>query len=90
MFGCLLGPWFFDSPKGPIVHKHASLLITLDGIEFIPMATITPTIYLGNWALITSIIVVRFIVNQQPFFLETLMQADNKKLPFPSTSQSSM
>jgi hypothetical protein len=82
MFGCILGPWFLDSPKRPIVHKHVSLLITLDGIEFIPMAIITPTIYLRNWALVTSIIVVRFMVDQKPFFLETLMQVDNNNFLF--------
>ncbi len=82
MFGCLLGPWSFDSPKGPLTHKHAFLPIIFNGIEFIPIATIAPITYLGSWALVVSIIVVRFMVDQQPFFLETLAQVDNNIFPF--------
>jgi hypothetical protein len=82
MFGCLLGPWSFDSLKGPLTYKHAFLPITFNGIEFISMATITPTTYLRSWSLVTSIIIVRFMVDQQPFFLETLTQVDNNVFPF--------
>ncbi len=82
MFGCLLGPWSLNSLKRPLVCKHASPLITFNGIELIPMATITPTTYLGNWAFVTLIIVIRFMIDQQPFLFETLAQVDNNTFPF--------
>jgi hypothetical protein len=72
VFGCFLGPGSFDNPKGRIICKQTFLLITFGGIGFIPIATITPTTYLGSWAFVVSIIVVRFVVNQQPFLFETL------------------
>jgi len=46
------------------------------------MATITPTTYLGNWAFVTSIVVARFMVDQQSFLFETLVQVDNNTFPF--------
>jgi hypothetical protein len=72
MFGCLLGPRSFDSPKGPLVHKQASLPITFGDVMFILTSTITPTTYLGNWALVASIIITIFMVDQHPFLLEAL------------------
>jgi hypothetical protein len=66
VFRHLLGPRSFDKPKGPLTHKQVYFPITFGGIMLIPMATITPTTYLGNWALITLIIVVRFMVDQHP------------------------
>jgi hypothetical protein len=72
MFGCLLGPRSFDNPERPLAHKQAFFPITFDGIGLILMTTIVPTTYLGNWAFITSIIVVRFIVDQCPFLLKAL------------------
>jgi hypothetical protein len=82
MFGCLLGPWSFNSPKGPLVRKHVSFLIIFDGIGLIPIATITPTTCLRNWAFVTSIIVAKFFIDQQPFFFETLTQVYNNAFPF--------
>jgi hypothetical protein len=46
------------------------------------MATITPTTYLGNWAFVTLITVIRFMIDQQPFLFETLAQVDNNTFPF--------
>jgi hypothetical protein len=63
VFGCLLGPRSFDSFEGPLAHKQASFPITLDGIGFILTTTITPTTYLGSWALVVSIIAPRFMVD---------------------------
>jgi hypothetical protein len=68
MSKCLLGPRSFDSLEIPLVHKHAFLPITFGGIELISTTTIATTIYLRNF--VTSIIVVRFVVNQCPFLLE--------------------
>jgi hypothetical protein len=51
--------------------------MTFGGIEFIPMGTITLTAYLGSWAFVISIIVVRFMVDQCPFLIEALAQVDN-------------
>jgi len=48
MFGRLMGLGSFDSPKGLLAHKQASLSITLDGIEFISTSIIAPTTYLGS------------------------------------------
>jgi hypothetical protein len=59
----LLGPGSFESLKGLIVHKQASLSITFDGVRLIVTLTIAPITYLRNWALIVPIIVVRFMVN---------------------------
>jgi len=82
MFGHLLEPGSFDSLEGPLAKKQASLLITFNGIEFISTSTIAPTVYLGYWVLVTSVIVVRFMVDQCPFFLEVLAQIDNDTFPF--------
>jgi hypothetical protein len=72
MFRWLLDLRSFDSLERTLTHKHASFPIVLGSIKFIPTITIAPTIYLGKWALIVSIIVVRFMVNQHPFIFETL------------------
>ncbi len=48
MFGCLLAPRSFDSPKALLAHKQVSLPITLGGIGFIPTSTIAPTTYSLN------------------------------------------
>jgi hypothetical protein len=45
------------------------------------MDTITPIAYLKNWALVTPIIVTRFMVDQCPFLLEALAQVDNNTFP---------
>jgi len=63
VFGCLLSPRSFDNPKRPLTHKQIFFPMTFGGIKLIPMTTITPTTYLGNWAFITSIIDVRFMVD---------------------------
>ncbi len=63
MFGSLMGLWSFDSPERFLGHKQAFLPITLGGIRFISTSTIAPTTYLRSWALIVSIITVRFMVD---------------------------
>ncbi len=35
MFRCLLSPWSFDSPEGPLAYKKIFLPITFGGIGFI-------------------------------------------------------
>jgi hypothetical protein len=72
MFGCLLGPRSFNSLEGPLVRKQASLPITFGGIRVISTSIIAPTTYLGSWALVTSIIVASFMVDQRPFLFEAL------------------
>jgi hypothetical protein len=72
MSRCLLGPRFFDSLEGPLVHKQASLPITFDGVGLIPTFTIGLTTYLGSWAFVVSIMTMSFMVNQRPFLLEAL------------------
>jgi hypothetical protein len=63
MFGQLLGLGSFDSPKWPLTCKQTSLPITFNGVWFISTSTITPTTYLRNWALVTSIKANRFMVD---------------------------
>jgi hypothetical protein len=46
------------------------------------MATIAPTFYLRSWALVVSIIAVRFMVDQHPFLFEALTQVDNNTFLF--------
>jgi len=82
VFGCVLGPRSFNNSKGPLDCKQTFLPITFSGIGFIPMATIAPITYLGNWAFVASIIVVRFMVDQRPFLLETLTWVNNNTFPF--------
>jgi hypothetical protein len=82
VFGHLLGPRSFDSPELPLVYKQASLPITFSDVGLISTSTITLTTYLRNWALIVSIVVVRFMVDQHPFLLEALTQVDNNTFPF--------
>jgi hypothetical protein len=77
MFGCFLGPRSFDSPKGPLVHKEAYLLIAFGGIKFIQTTTIIVITYLGNWDLGASIIIVMFMADQHPFLFEVLTQVNN-------------
>jgi len=72
MFGHLLGLKSFYSLKWPLTCKQAFLLITFGGIKFILTTTITPMAYLGNWALMASVIVVKFMVDQRPFLLKTI------------------
>jgi hypothetical protein len=72
VFKHLLGLGSFDSPKGPSIHKQASLPIAFGGIGFILITTIALTIYLRSWAFVASIIIVKFMVDQRPFFFETL------------------
>jgi hypothetical protein len=71
-----------DSPERPLACKQASFPIILGGIDHIPTSTIAPTTYLRSWALVVSIVVVRFMVNQRPFFLEALARVDNNTFPF--------
>ncbi len=77
MFGHLFGLRSFHSPKGFLACKQASLSITFNGIGLILTSTIAPIAYLRNWALITVVIVIRFMVDQCPFLLEVLTQIDN-------------
>jgi hypothetical protein len=70
MFGHLLGPGSFDSLKRFLAHKQTSFPITLGGIKLIPTFTIAPTTYLGSWAFVVSIIIVRFMVHHVIPFLK--------------------
>jgi len=82
IFGRLLGPRSFDNPKKLLTHKQTSFPITFGDIGFILTATIAPTTYLRNWALVTSIIAIKFMVDQCHFLLEALAQVDNNTFPF--------
>jgi hypothetical protein len=77
VFGCFLGPGSFDSHERFLIHKQTPLPITFSGIELISTFTIARTSYLRNWALVASVIVVRFMVDQWPFFLEALARVNN-------------
>jgi len=82
MFGCLLDPRSFDSPKEPLAHKQTSLPITFITIKLILTSNIAPTTYLKNWALVVLVITIRFMVDQRPFFLEALARINNNSFPF--------
>ncbi len=82
MFGHLLGPRSFDSLKGLSICKQTSFPIISGGVRFISTSIIALTTYLWNWALITLIIVTRFMVDQHPFLFEALAQVDNNTFPF--------
>jgi len=48
VFGCLLGLGSFDSLKGPLACKQASLPITFGDVKFISTSIIAPTTYLSS------------------------------------------
>jgi hypothetical protein len=73
VFGHLLGLGSLDGLEKPLAHKQASLPITLGGIRLILTSIIALVTYLESWTFVTSIIAARFMVNQHPFFLETLV-----------------
>jgi hypothetical protein len=77
MFGHLLGLRPFDSLKGPLARKQTSLPITFNGIGLILTFTIAATTYLGSWAFVIWVIVVRFMVDQNLFLLKTLTRINN-------------
>jgi len=72
VFGPLLGPRSFDNIERPLAHKQASFPIIFKGVGFISTSIIAPTTYLGNWALVASVIDARFMVDQCLLFLEAL------------------
>ncbi len=72
VFKCFWSIRSFDNLERPLVHKQASFLITFSGIKLILTSAITPIAYLGNLALVVSIITNRFMVNQHPFIFEAL------------------
>jgi len=82
MFRCLLGLGSFDSRKRFLARKQTSFPITFGGFGVIVTSTITLTTYLRSWALVVSIIVARFMVDQHHFLLEALAQANNNTFPF--------
>jgi hypothetical protein len=82
MFGHLLGARSFDSFEGFLACKQASLPIILGGIGFISTSTIAPATYLGSWAFVALIIIVKFMVDQRIFFLEALARINNNIFPF--------
>ncbi len=82
MFRHLLGLKSFDNLEGPLACKQVFLPITFGGIGLIPTTTIALSAYLRSWALVASIIAIRFMVYQHPFLLEALAQVDNNTFPF--------
>jgi hypothetical protein len=72
IFECLLSPKSFDSLEGPLAHKQTFLLITFGGLEIISITTIALIPYLGSWAFVVSIVVARFMVDEDPFLFEAL------------------
>jgi hypothetical protein len=82
MCGHLLGPRSFNSPKRLLVHTQTSFPLTFDGVGFILRSTIAPTGYLKSWALVVSIITIRFMANQHSFLFEVLTQVDNNTFIF--------
>jgi hypothetical protein len=82
MFRQLLGLRSFDSLKGFLVCKQVFFLIIFGGIKFILTTTITPTSYLRSWALMASIIVAKFMVDQCPFLLKAITWVNYNTFPF--------
>jgi hypothetical protein len=82
MFGRFLCLGFFDSPKIILVRKQASLPVTFNGAKILLTSTIALIAYLGCWALVVSVIAVRFMVDQCFFLLENLARIDNNTFPF--------
>jgi hypothetical protein len=51
-------------------------------IGLISTTIIAPTTYLNNWALVTSNITIKFLIDKCPFLLEALAQIDINIFPF--------
>ncbi len=77
MFIHLLSLGSFDGLEGPLVHKQASFPIAFSGVRFILTSTIAQVVYLGSWALVALVIIIRFMVDQCPFLLEALTWVNN-------------
>jgi hypothetical protein len=82
VFGRFLCLGSFDSLKVLLVHKQAFLLVTFNGVEILLTSTIALIAYLGCWALIVSVITIRFMVGQCLFLLEDLARIDNNTFSF--------
>jgi hypothetical protein len=72
MIGRLLDPKSFNSLEIFLAHKQVSLLIVFGGIKYILTIAIALVVYLGRWAFVILIIILKFIVDQHPFLLEPL------------------
>jgi hypothetical protein len=68
----ILGPKFLDCSQTPLVHRQAPLLISNGGIGLISTKVITLEAYLGSWALVASIIAIKFFLNYYLFLLEVI------------------
>jgi hypothetical protein len=82
VFGRFLCPGSFDNLEGLLTYKQTSLPITFGGVGFISTSTITPIACLRNSALVVSVIIVRFMVDQCIFLLEALARIDNNTFFF--------
>jgi hypothetical protein len=76
-----LGLISFDSSKRPLAYKQVFFPIAFGGIVFILTITIIPTVYLRIYAIVASIIV-RFMVDKNPFFFEALARVNNNTFHF--------
>jgi hypothetical protein len=76
-----LGPISLDSPKRALAYKQTFLPIAFGGIGFIPKTTIILATYIKSYVIVVFIIV-KFIVDQCPFFFETLTRVDNNNFHF--------
>jgi hypothetical protein len=74
-------PLIFGLPTGPLVHQLIFFLIFHGAIDFISTKFIALATYLGNWALVAPIIIVRFLSYHHSFLLKKI--SANNFGPFP-------
>jgi hypothetical protein len=69
-------------PKGLLVHQQVALTIFIGGIGLISLNIIALATYLMSWALVTSIIASRFLLDFHPFLLKAIGANSLGSLPF--------
>jgi hypothetical protein len=77
----LLGLGSLECPKAPLVHPQVALTIFNGGIRLTSSNVIALTTYLGSWALITSVIASKFLLDFCPFLLKAIGANSSGSLP---------
>jgi hypothetical protein len=82
VFERLVGLGSLDCFEAPLVCEHVALPISSGGVTLISSKVIVPTAYLRNWALVTPIIVSKFLLDFCMFLLKVISVSNLRPLPF--------
>jgi hypothetical protein len=59
-----LGSWEFF--QGPLMRRHARLLISFSGISILSIENYAPSVFPGSWVLVASYMCSRFHIFDKP------------------------